>query len=232
MSIRTSAQHITYVSLLSLALSGCFNPPYNNFKRDNRAAGKVVRGVGIGAGAGALAGAAIGGNAAAGAVIGGATGALIGAYKNNKKALIYRLSKEDIEYIRYGDTITLLVPTDHYYLFGSPRLNDICYPGLNDIVKLIQYYPCTPIYVAGFTDNVGTRHHRKMLSQARAETMITFLWANNIPAQRLHAEGYGNRHTIGDNHWIHGSAFNRRVEIQWLDAPTSPQAAPIASVMK
>ena len=227
MSVRTSARYASYLSLLSIALSGCFAPPYNNFQKDNRSAGKTAQRIGVGVGAGALAGAVFG-SPPAGAIIGGATGTLISAYKNRKAALIKRLSHEDIEFIRYGDTITLIVPTDHYYLFESPRLNDICYPGLNDIVKLIQNYPCTPIYVAVFTDEVGTRHHKNMLSQAQAETMITFLWASGIPAQRLHAEGYGSQHAVGDNHWIHGSAFNRRIEIQWLDAPSVPQTAPLA----
>ena len=85
---------------------------------------------------------------------------------------------------------------------------------------MLRYnYPDAVVFVAGFTDDVGTRHHKKMLSQAQAETMLTFLWANNIPAERLHAEGYADQYTVGDNKLIRGSAYNRRIEIQWLVHP-------------
>ena len=72
-----------------------------------------------------------------------------------------------------------------------------------------------------------------MLSQARAETMLTFLWANDIHAQRLRAEGYADQHDVGDNHLIHGSAYNRRIEIQWQDVAYSPgQPAPYLCAVK
>ena len=116
---------------------------------------------------------------------------------------------------------------DHYFEFNSPLLNDLCYEGLNNIVKLLNLYPCSDIYVAAFTDNVGSRAHKKRLTDAQAETMLTFLWANDIRAKRLKGEGFGDRHPIGDNQLVHGSAFNRRIEIQWVDAPTPPKQAAI-----
>lgn len=232
MSIRTCTKFLVYTGVLMLTLSGCFHPPYNNFRSDKRTLKDVAVSAGVGAGAGALIG-SVAGNTAAGAVIGGATGAAVGLYKNNRHTLIKKIESQDMQYIAYGDTMTLIVPTDRYFQFDSPRLNDICYPGLNNIVRLLKYYPNTPIYVAAFTDDVGSRHHKKMLSQAQAETMITFLWANDIPAQLLHPEGYGDKHDVGDNHLIHGSAYNRRIEIQWLNRPNAPPlVAPNVSAMK
>lgn len=215
MLLRTFAKLAASVALLAFTLSGCFHPPFNNFNPYNRRAKDVAVGAGVGAGAGAVIG-AIAGSAPAGAVIGGVAGATAGLYYNTKRELLKEIQQEDIQYIEYGNTITLLIPTDRYFLFNSPKLNDICYRGLNNIVKLLKYYPNTPIYVAAFTDDVGTRHHKKMLSQAQAETMITFLWANDIAAQRLRAEGYADLHDIGNNQLIRGSAYNRRIEIQWF----------------
>lgn len=137
----------------------------------------------------------------------------------NKNKLIRQLQKQNIQVIQYGNTTTLIVPTDQYFEFDTPRLSDLCYAGLNNIIKLMKQTACGTIcgkiYVAGFTDNIGSRLHKKDLSQAQAETMLTFLWAHDIPATQLHAEGYGDQHTIGDNHFIRGSAYNRRIEIQW-----------------
>ena len=232
MLVKTAAILTAHITLITLTLSGCFHPPFNNFHDDHRTLRQVAISTGIGAGAGAIAG-SVAGSTAIGAAIGGAAGATIGFCKNSKRALINDMQKQDMQFIEYGDTATLLVPTDHYFLFNSPHLNDICYAGLNNIIRLLKYYPESPIYVAGFTDNVGNRHHKKMLSQAQAETMLTFLWANDIHAQRLHAEGYADEHTIGDNHLIHGSAYNRRIEIQWpIGQVSSQKTAPYVSAMK
>lgn len=219
MSVRTSAK---CAALLALTLTGCFKPPYNNFQPDNRPSERVAASTAMGIGAGAIVG-ALAGSTAIGAGIGGIAGAGIGLYKNSKPALIRALQQQDIEFIKYGDTKTLIMPTDKYYIFDTPKLNPICFEGLVNIIKLLKSYPCSTVYVAGFTDDVGSRYHKKMLSQARAETMLTFLWANGIRAQLLHAEGYGDKHAVGDNHLIRGSAYNRRIEIQWFKCTTQAE---------
>lgn len=231
------AGRIACISLFSLALTGChfntsFKPPYNDFRPYTLSKTKKwVGGAALGAGVGAMAG-VIAGNAGIGAVIGGVTGSFIGMQKNTRGALIAEIQNQDLQFIQYGNTFTLLVPTDRYFVFDTPRLNDICYPGLVNIINLIKSYPnCGPIYVAGFTDNVGSRHHKRMLSQARAEAMLTYLWANDIPAQLLHAEGYGDKHDIGNNRLIRGSAYNRRIEIQWTNA-RAVSVANYSGVMK
>ncbi len=119
--------------------------------------------------------------------------------------------------------MTLVIPTDKYFMFMSPRINELCYPGLTNIIRLLKLYPKSPIYVAAFTDNVGSRRHQQRLAQAQAETMLTYLWANGIRASRLRAEGYGNKNTVADNQLIHGSAQNRRIEIQWFTGLTAQE---------
>lgn len=198
-----------------LGCSSCYHPPYNNFRPDYRATRRAAAGVPIGAAAGALTSGTVTG-ALIGGVAGGLLGGIIGHYQDSKPKLVKSLSKRDIQFVEYGDRMTLVVPTDKYFMFNSPRLNEICYPGLADIIKLLRLYPQSPVYVAGFTDNVGSNRHKKLLSQAQAETMLTFLWANNVQAYRLKAEGYGDKNNIAENAWIHGSAQNRRIEIQWF----------------
>lgn len=218
------------LGLLTLVCTGCFHPPYNQFQPDPRPTQRVVQAAGVGASMGAVAGAVAGGNVVGGAAIGGLMGTVTGLYGDSKRALIDTLHHEEIELVQYGDTMSLRIPTDRYYQFNSARLNDRCYNGLLHTVRLLHYYPCTPIYVAAFTDNVGSRQHKRRLSQAQAETMLTFLWAHHISAQRLQADGYADNHSIGDNALIHGSAYNRRIEIQWSTAtnacaPKAPMAA-------
>jgi outer membrane protein OmpA-like peptidoglycan-associated protein len=201
MFVKPIKRRLLYVSLLSWMLTGCFEPPFNNFKPDHRPIGP-------------------------------------GSFSSQtrERALIKLLKPQAIEYIRYGDLRTLIIPTDRYFVFDTAHLNDINYKGLNTMVSLIQTLPYNTIYVAGFTDNVGSRAHKDQLSQARAEAIVTFLWANNINAELLKAEGYGETHPIGDNRLIHASAYNRRIEVQWTvkthgDPKNAPAVIP-ASQMK
>lgn len=226
MSLNLAKTRILCYGLMICLLSGCFHPPYNNFRPDHRVARRAAGGAAFGTAAGALTSGTLSG-ALIGGVIGGTIGAAIGIHKDSKPSLVKALNKQNIDFVEYGDTMTLYVPTDKYFMFESPRLNEICYPGLNNIVRLLKLYPQSPVYVAAFTDNVGSRRHKRYLSQAQAETMLSYLWANNIQAYRLKAEGYGDKNTVSENALIHGSAQNRRIEIQWftgLVAQAQPQA--------
>ncbi len=178
-----SLQTLFRIALLSMLLTGCFSPPFNNFRDPLQTDPSAISPFTL------------------------------------RARLIEKLRREDVQFVRYGDQYTLIVPTDRYFVFNSPHLNDICYPGLNDIAGLIKTYHYDKIYVAAFTDDIGSDHHKDKLSLARAETMLTFLWAKRIPAEHLVAEGYGDEHDIGDNHFIHSSAYNRRIEIQWTETP-------------
>ena len=229
MSLNLAKTKILLTGLVICLLSSCYHPPFNNFKPDHRTTRDAVGGTVVGAAAGALATGTLTGTGV-GALIGGTVGVLVGVQKESKPLLIKQLKKQDIQFVEYGDTMTLIVPTDKYFMFASPRINELCYPGLTNIVKLLKLYPHSPIYVAGFTDNVGSRYHKKLLSQAQAETMLTYLWANNIRAYRLKAEGYGDKNAVSDNALIHGSAQNRRIEIQWFTGSVA-QAAPQPQMM-
>ncbi|MBA4696537.1 MAG: OmpA family protein [Legionella sp.] len=207
------------VSLLTLI--GCYAPPYNHFKPYHRAMvttgpGAVVGTIGVAAASGPI---------LVGTGVGAAVGAGYGWYKDSYASIIKELPRYNIEFTEYGDTVTLIVPTDRYFMFNSAQLNQICYPGLATLMKVVRHFPPCPIYIAGFTNSVGSEHHKKTLTQARAEAMAAFFWGNGIPSNRLYPEGYGDKYPVSDNRLIHGSAHNRRLEIQLfhhcpLRAPT------------
>lgn len=145
----------------------------------------------------------------------------IGIYRNSKKHLVEQLQHQDIQFVAYGDTMTLLIPTDHYFVKNTAEINEICYAGIENVAKLLKLYPKSRIFIAGFNDDIGSPRYQKRLTQSRAEAVLTFLWANGIAAHLLKADGYGDRFPIGNNHYIHASAFNRRIEIQWTALPHS-----------
>ena len=137
----------------------------------------------------------------------------------DKNDLVHQLSRYNMEYIQYRDIITVIIPVDQYFEFNSSKLDERQYQGLNYLVSLIYLYPCTTIHVAAFSDNVGTREEKNHLTQSQAEAMLTYLWANGIPADNLNAQGFGQRFAIGENNTTRGSALNRRIEIQWTVLP-------------
>lgn len=231
MSLRLAIKQILNYCFMVCLLSSCFHPPYNNFRPDPRTARYTAVGAGVGAAMGAVATSTVTG-AGVGAAIGGAVGLVAGTYRNSKSVIIRELQKQDIQYVSYGDTMSLIIPTDKYFLINSPRLREVYYPGLNNIVRLLKNYPNTPFYVAGFTDDVGTRKHQQLMSQAQADAIITFLWANGIKSYQLKAEGYGSNYAVSDNFLIHGSAQNRRVEIQWFYGLTAQDPTKMVDTWK
>lgn len=202
-------------SAASLLLGACYHPPYNNFKPHNPHPARVTKGAVIGTAAGAIMSPVGAGMIPAGAAAGAVIAGVNSLYREGKNGIVNKLRANDIEYIEYGDTRTLIVPTDRYFLFNSAELNDICYPGLEAILAMINLHPHSPITIAGFTDNVGQVRKQQQLSEARAQEMLGFLWANGLSSARLQAQGLASRFAVADNRTVHGSAQNRRLEIQW-----------------
>lgn len=235
MSFKPMSLWIVFLSLSFCILTSCFHPPFNNFQPDQKRLRQTTFGFIYGAGVGGMIGAMTGSITAGvgGAAVGALIGSSVGYNQTTKTKIIKELQLQDVQVVQYGDIMTLIVPTDKFFLFNSPKISDLCYPTLLNIVRLIKSYRCVcPIYVAAFTDKVGSKYHKRMLTQSRAEAMLTFLWANDIPAQRMSAEGYEDKYTVGDNKLIRGSAYNRRIEIQWLlSCSNLPQrSAPIMSM--
>lgn len=136
-------------------------------------------------------------------------------YLKARKELVKHVEKGDIQVVNEGHQVTLIIPTDKYFIFDSSRLNDLKHAPLTDIVNIIKCFPNTTMYVAGFTDDVGSYEHKRKLSQERAQAITAYLWSHGINERMIEAEGYGDKYAHANNNLIHGSALNRRVEIQW-----------------
>ena len=165
------------------------NPPFNNFEPPKS---NVPKAAIIGAATGATVGAIVSpGGAAVGAVTGGLVGgigkAIYASSKETPQELIKQLPKQHIQVVQDGNTITLLVPTDIYYLPDSYEFDDVWYRGLDDIVQLVLKTKTNQmVFVAGFSDDgVGSDIDAQKLSQDRAQQMADFLWANCVPLSQL-----------------------------------------------
>lgn len=136
-------------------------------------------------------------------------------YLTASRKLTEHVKNGNIQIVNEGHRITLIVPTDKYFVFDTAKLNEMRYAPLVDTAMLIKCFPNATIYVAGFTDDVGNYEHKRILSKERAQAIVSFLWTQGISERKLKAQGYGQRYAHANNDLIHGSALNRRVEIQW-----------------
>ncbi|MDA0680965.1 MAG: OmpA family protein [Proteobacteria bacterium] len=82
-----------------------------------------------------------------------------------------------------------------------------------EIVALLKAQATLKISVEGHTDNVGSAESNKLLSQARAQSVVDAVIAGGVQGARLQARGYGQESPIADNRTDDGRAKNRRVEL-------------------
>ncbi|HEY8076766.1 MAG TPA: OmpA family protein [Labilithrix sp.] len=89
------------------------------------------------------------------------------------------------------------------------------------------------IEVQGHTDNSGSPEHNQTLSEQRAQSVVTWLTAHGVGADRLVAKGYGQNKPLVPNVTPQNRAQNRRVQFIILEQDAAPAGgAPAAPAPK
>ena len=110
--------------------------------------------------------------------------------------------------LKEGKVITL---KHIYFDFAKAILKPESYKELQLLANILQKHPKMEIEIAGHTDNIGTHEDNLRLSQERAQAVMYYLQAQNIPTKQLKAIGYGEGQPIASNENEEGRALNRRV---------------------
>ena len=97
---------------------------------------------------------------------------------------------------------------------GSATLRPDSTAALQNVLALINGRPASRWIISGHTDNQGSADLNQKLSQARAASVIAWLVAHGVAANRLSPQGFGASHPVADNATEAGRALNRRVEMQ------------------
>jgi outer membrane protein OmpA-like peptidoglycan-associated protein len=84
---------------------------------------------------------------------------------------------------------------------------------LQRVLAFVKKDPALKLEVQGHTDNVGSDDYNQKLSEARAQSVLTWLTQHGIAADRLSFKGYGKTQPVTTNDTDDGRAKNRRVEI-------------------
>lgn len=85
---------------------------------------------------------------------------------------------------------------------------------LQNVLALINNRPDSRWVISGHTDNQGSGDLNQKLSQARAASVIQWLAAHGVTANRLTPQGFGASRPVADNSSEAGRALNRRVEME------------------
>lgn len=96
---------------------------------------------------------------------------------------------------------------------GSSKLRPDSLPALQAVLALINGRAGSNWIIAGHTDNQGSDKLNIPLSKARAASVIVWLSAHGVAANRLEPQGFGSTRPVADNSTANGRFLNRRVEV-------------------
>lgn len=87
---------------------------------------------------------------------------------------------------------------------------------LNEVATLLKKNATWKMQIEGHTDNVGPKETNMKLSQARADSVRSWLVSNGIEGARLTAKGFGDSKPRMENTTEDGRSKNRRVDLRKL----------------
>lgn len=99
-----------------------------------------------------------------------------------------------------------------FFEFDKHELMPRSFVELKKLLSILNANPTMEIEIAGHTDSRGNDAYNLELSKRRAQSVVNYLTANNIAANRLRFKGEGEKKPIDSNLTDEGRAKNRRVE--------------------
>ena len=99
---------------------------------------------------------------------------------------------------------------------GKAIILKTSYKSLNDLAALMKKNPSWKLYLAGHTDNVGSRELNMKLSQNRAKAVAKYLEDQGVNDDQFIIRWFGPDRPIADNSTPLGRQKNRRVEFKLI----------------
>ena len=127
----------------------------------------------------------------------GVTYALLGTckgYLNHSEEMGVKPAEESEEYTLQFPLASITAPVlidNIFYDFDKATLREESTAALDQLVKLLNENPNVTIELSAHCDYKGPAEYNKRLSQRRAETVVRYLIAQGIAADRLTPVGYG-----------------------------------------
>lgn len=147
--------------------------------------------------------------------IGAVLGGVAGAYLDNKeKKLRQQMAGTGVEVNRNPDgSVGLVMPGNITFDTNKSNIKSNFYSTLNKVAQTLTEDNKSAILVTGYTDSTGNDNINIPLSQARAQSVASYLASQGVPTSRINAQGQGAANPIASNTTAAGREQNRRVEI-------------------
>lgn len=128
-----------------------------------------------------------------------------------------------LETAKAGDTIVL-----HGVNFETARstLTTNAQTILDQIAEKLVARPGLKVEIGGHTDSRGADNYNQLLSEQRAQSVMTYLTEKGVAAEMLSAVGYGEAQPTDSNETDEGRERNRRVELKVLESQNANEETP------
>jgi outer membrane protein OmpA-like peptidoglycan-associated protein len=100
-----------------------------------------------------------------------------------------------------------------HFEFDKSTLTTLAKGNLGAAVTYLKANPNTRVEIQAHTDSKGSDAYNQALSERRAASVLAFLKANGIEAERMSTKGFGESQPVADNATDEGRALNRRAVI-------------------
>ena len=104
-----------------------------------------------------------------------------------------------------------------FFDFNKASIKSVSFALLNEVAQAMVDNPTINVEIGGHTDSVGNDASNLKLSQARAESVRTYMIKRGIASDRMVPKGFGENVPIADNRTEAGRSQNRRVEFLITD---------------
>ena len=215
---RKQLQRLVWVAATAVLVLSCTTlDPYTREEKTSNA----TKGAAIGAATGVVVGLLSGDDASErkrNALIMGGVGALaggsVGYYTDQQEMkLRKRLEGTGVSVTRMGDNITLNMPGNVTFAVDSADISASFYQVLDSVALVLNEFDKSFIEVAGHTDSTGSNAYNQLLSEKRAQSVVSYLVSRGVRGDRFIVVGAGEDHPIASNSTPEGRQMNRRVEI-------------------
>jgi outer membrane protein OmpA-like peptidoglycan-associated protein len=98
---------------------------------------------------------------------------------------------------------------------GTAVIDRASIPTIDQAAEILKAFPGATVEIGGHTDSTGDPSFNRILSQARAESVLAALRERGVQSD-LTAVGYGPDSPVGDNATAEGRQQNRRIEFKAL----------------
>ena len=131
-----------------------------------------------------------------------------------RRSLIKRLEQAEVQVVTQGDRLRVLMPVASFFSVDKSELQKSQEPTLKLLAKLVMLYGNGPVFIEGYSNNIGYDRDNVKRTLQQASDIAVVLWSYGVDQGRMHIHGYGSNSSIANNQTMRGRDRNSRIEIR------------------